>query len=577
MSQIIYQGRSDKYLCIILHYINQEYYNEDTSLALAHWLIEGKYNLSRRFSINEVNVLINNMKVYNINNKDITIYGQHYQLHSDIILITSEPSIINIVSNLFSDLPYNDIIPSNYTTTINSKSVSFNNIELCLSFCVNRNAVFRSSIVKKETNIDIGAREILKELTKISRQNDKKVLRIGATIKNAQAYLNDRLGYNYSPRNIKPNIQISIEDNYISALEDTKTKWVSLIDTNGVQNEIIRPKNILKQKIYSDYIGNTLVISDNKKSYYLLKEQLRNFLVDNHFHLIVINQYNITNINNSYNYYSSQSFLLFNSPIIGDRSNNKILFITIPNKKRLNSFENLYNEYYGDQYNFIHLKVKYNKDNTNKFINLEDAINYSYLYNENGYNHFIIPYDNNDDSIRNCFDLIQELYSPITLERSQYLIDIYINKYLLDNEVNTENDVLNVWFQKSTADATSEHQKLIQSYIDLKNKLLKNYQDMTAYLNNVNLTKKQPIPSLIFDKKSRKLFNKNKHNIYFQEKFYGDIDDIHLINPIQTEELYIRYILNKDNNNYRKSHTKKLKDLYDSKKNILSFKYEKLK
>lgn len=143
--------------------------------------------------------------------------------------------------------------------------------------------------------------------------------------------------------------------------------------------------------------------------------------------------------------------------------------------------------------------------------------------NSSSCTNFLIPYDRTDakDSIKEKLEyLIQFLNDPSLNSdgtKSGRILREYIDTYI-KKPIEGTRDPLKEWFSDCKETAAKDKSNLIKSYLEVKENLLKEKDDLTSIMSNIDLSNLSPIPSIEFVEK--------KANLSKSTNFYLDDESL---------------------------------------------------
>lgn len=193
----------------------------------------------------------------------------------------------------------------------------------------------------------------------------------------------------------------------------------------------------------------------------------------------------------------------------------------------------------------------------------------------------IIPYSENTQEYKEVLKVIQDLYANSfslderTDEKDESFIQL-CRKYvrLLDGNVESnENDILTDWFDSCVKGAKREDEQILSAYIKMKMDLEKEYKELGIYLNNVDFSHCNPVPSVLIDDKMLKNYYKTLH-LKLKNDIIKKIKN-KKIEPIEITRVVFDMLIVSGGNSYMG--TIPLKQLYNPKSNEIVLDYLKMR
>jgi hypothetical protein len=520
MKKVIYSGLNTKCLIFSASVLETQEFNEENAKRTMEWFVQQSID----GYTNAFNELYSNINIIKVESRPITFNGDNlfFNIYTVSYKLPERLSreILNIVQNKsLRSLKFPLDGPITYPMAGWFK-------------CLSGDGSYTGKFVRKEgvEEIDSLQHWFLQQVKNTNRHNHP-VLGIH-TDTNGYVKYSGINTYNYGGLP-QYQIEVAIYDNSADAINDKNGIWIKLVHLSTPGQDYGMAYGIRKCKINAYIEKGVLVISDNVNGISSIKDKIKenDQLLDN-FDIITTNQYSIIGCGNGnilmatscggINYstlrYKTMSFLLMNKDRIVD---------ILPNNRN----------------NYIDGSILYEKNKKNK-LNFRVTVhtNYDMMCAMGDGMTFIIPFEINGDIHFKALDILHQIFSLHHQDDIDRVKDEYFYKILMSGSENLKDDVLMDWFRKCSATAKSDEEQLREAYKNLRDGLVREYQDIEKYLAANNFGDKKPVPSVRVEEEF-KHSPLNKLAFSFDSETIDTINYTRLDKPVLNEFLSIDYMI----------------------------------
>lgn len=529
MKQVIYSGLNTKCIIFNLIYIDENDFDKERACSLFKWYLE-------RNAISESNVgnfMMANANVISAHEETIVFGQETYKKHNCLFIYKLSSSDVRATFSTFT----NRFRDRNIPEVIDNKPAP---MLMSLKVITGTGNSYGLPLVRVDRNRELWL-DWLSTYTERDNINLRPVIAISSNT-NREKYIRDR--YNWYGTEPQIEITVSLHDNLESSINDNRC-WLSTYHITDGKHSIHAAPGAFNHKLTAHVVNNTLIIADNEKGYESIKDHIKDNVI-REYSVINVNQYGIINSKRSVQHITSLD--MGYSDYI--RYPYKLLHLYMIDKNKL-SAPNL-------------KRNTSNLDLTVDFVPRTKKHSFrlqTYITPRNsgdGNNHLVIPYKKDSDIHIKALEFLSTFFT-LNNTRNASVGEDYLTQCFLDN-VPTTGDAMSEWFKECTANATTDEERLRQAYINLKQGLMKEYQEIGIYLAAHNMSNKKPIPSLILGKG---LEHNPTKKISFDRvtRTYSTINYVNLPQPIYVQENRVKYLVKLDG---KKGHILKGNVSYDA-------------
>lgn len=517
MKQVIYSGLNTKCIIFNLVYIDENDFDKERACSLFKWYLE-------RNAISETkvgNFIMANANVIHAYEETI-VFGQGtYKKHNCLFVYKLSATDVRATYSSF----VNRMRDRNIPEVIANKPAP---ILMSLKIITGVGNSYGLPLVRVGQSRELWLSWLLR-YTESDYINLRPVIAISSTT-NREKYIRDR--YEWYDTGPQVEITVSLHDNIESSINDNRY-WLSTYHITDGKHSIHAAPGAFNHKLTAHAINNTLIISDNEKGYESIKDHIDDNILEE-YDIININQYGVlnskrniqrmTNLDMGYNDYMNYPYKALHLYMI---DKNKL---AAPILKRNTSNLDLMVEFMP--------KIAKQKIRLQTYITPRGS--------GDGNNSLIIPYKKDSDIHIKALEFLST-FLTLNNTRNAEVGENYLTQCFLDN-IPTGGDAMSEWFKECTANAATDEERLKKAYANLKQDLMKEYQEIGVYLSAHNMSNKKPIPSLILGKG---LEHNPTKKISFDRmtKTYTRINHVDLPQPISVQETRVKYLVKLDGNN----------------------------
>lgn len=529
MKQVIYSGLNTKCIIFNLIYVDENDFDKERACSLFKWYLE-------RNSMSETNVgnfMMANANVIPAYEETIVLGQETYKKHNCLFIYKLSAADVRATYSTFT----NRFRDRNIPELIADKPAP---MLMSLKVITGTGNSYGLPLVRTD-QVRERWLDWLSRYTELDYINLRPVIAVSSNT-NREKYIKDR--YDWYGTEPQTEITVSLHDNLESSINDNRY-WLSTYHITDGKHSIHVAPGAFNHKLTAHAINNTLIITDNEKGYESIKDHINDNILGE-YSIINVNQYGVLN--------SKRSIQHITSLDMGYSD-----YIRYPYKSL--------HLYMIDKNKLVAPVLKRNTSNlglTVEFIPRTTKHKFrlqTYITPRNsgdGNNSLIIPYKKDSDIHIKALEFLS-IFLTLNNTRNAEVGEDYLVQCFLDN-VPTTGDAMSEWFKECTANAATDEERLKQAYVNLKQGLMKEYQEIGVYLSAHNMSNKKPIPSLILGKG---LEHNPTKKISFDRmtKTYTRINYVDLPQPISVQETRVKYLVKLDGN---KGHILKGEVPYDT-------------
>lgn len=328
-------------------------------------------------------------------------------------------------------------------------------------------------------------------------------------------------------------IEVAIYDNSAEAINEKEGFWIktSHLSTPAQDYGVAPGINKIKFNAYLD--NGTLVVSDNVNGIASIRDKIsENRPLITNTDIILTNQYSLNHNNNGHILAVTMS-----SGINHNVPRTKTVTFLLMNKARIIDVTP------NTRPTSLDGTVTYLKNKKNK-INFRTSMcrQFENMYGIGDGLTFVLPFEVGKETHLEALDILYRYLSVNNNVVSEECKEKYFYSILMPSNAEAKDDILMDWFRKCSATAKSDEEKLREAYQNLKDGLLKEYQDIEKYLAANNFNDKKPVPSIRVEEEfSRSPLNKLAFG--FDTEVIEAINYTRLDRAVQNKFIAIRYMI----------------------------------
>ena len=330
-------------------------------------------------------------------------------------------------------------------------------------------------------------------------------------------------------------IIVKLHKNAAEMLNDKTKLWthgyLTTMDDGGIHTN--RWNAPTKYKAF--YMGNTLIVSDNKNGLNDIMPQLQQVVsLNSDLKLVNVNQYSVFDAKRG----NVTLGMIRGSGRIGESIldlgflvRNQMKDIT-----RTSPSGGMFNGRPGPDAVRIRLKYTLMVQGRGCEYSMETLFAPQLCTQTN--NRLILPYEPEKDLH------IQALDYYLAFARREISIDDFCDQYmtlLTPLTAETDSDVLDQWFTMCSANSNREQEQLLQSYKTLKKRLMIEYKRAGIYLQHNDMKQKAPIPAVKIKGDALSKNIDSKLSVDFMNQEYYDFGRERLKTPIVDRTMIVKY------------------------------------
>ena len=522
MKKVVYTGLNTKCLLITAALVETHPYNEHTAGSTIHWFI--KHSAGEYFGMTSQTVInmLENIHPIFVESRPICIDGNDLFLNSCVISYKMPDRTSRDVLNMFLN-----------RSMRNSRFPAHENIrypQAAVFKCIAGDGTYTSKMIYNES-MDYGDawQDWFTYLGQTANHHTYPVLGINT----------DNIGYNkcvgvqnyYYGSLPQYQIEVAVYDNAAEAINEKNGYWIRTANIICSNQDYGIANGIQRNRLHAIINGKNLIVADNVNGVDSIKEKLLGTCpVRDSLDMIIINQYSLSSHNNGNLLMTS-----INSGVNHNVSKYKTLSLMLMNKdKILDVSPNNRNN------NLLEGSLHYQKNKKSKMqfrIRLGRSVSGMYGLGD-GWS-FVIPFEKDNSVHTQSMELLKVFFTEGLTEE---LRDKYFYSMLLPENNEHKDDILMDWFKKCSATAKSDDEKLRDAYINLKNGLVKEYQDIEKYLAANNFNNKKPVPAVRLEEEFTHS-PLNKLSFDFATEVITDINYTRLDQAVQNKYLKLKYMI----------------------------------
>ena len=521
MKKVVYTGLNTKCLLITAALVETHPYNEHTAGSAIHWFI--KHSAGEYFGMGHQTVInmLENIRPIHVESRPVCLDGNDLYLNSCVISYKMPDRTSRDVLNMFLNRSMrNSRFPAN--DMVYPKAAVFK--------CVAGDGTYTSKMIYNE-GMDYGEawQDWFTYLGQTCNKHTYPVLGINT----------DSVGYNkcvgvqnyYYGSLPQYQIEVAVYDNAAAAINEKDGYWIRTANIIGSNQDYGIANGIQKNRLSAIINGQNLIVSDNVNGLNSIKEKLLETCpVRDNLDMIIINQYSLSSHNNGNLLMTS-----INSGVNHGVSKYKTLTLLLMNKdKILDVSPNNRNN------NLLEGSLHYQKNKKTKMqFRICVGRSVSGMYGLGDGWSFVIPFEKDNSIHTQSMELLKVFFTD---GLSEGLRDKYFYTMLLPENNTHKDDVLMDWFKKCSATAKSDEEKLKDAYNNLRDGLVKEYQDIEKYLAANNFNDKKPVPAIKLEAEFEHS-PLNKLSFDFAVEVITDINYTRLDQAVQNKYITLKYMV----------------------------------
>lgn len=330
-------------------------------------------------------------------------------------------------------------------------------------------------------------------------------------------------------------ITVKLHKNAADMLNDKTKLWthgyLTTMDDGGIHTN----RWNIPTKYKAFYMGNTLIVSDNKNALNDIMPQLQQVVsLNSDLKLVNVNQYSVFDPK-----HGNMSLGMIRA---GGRIGESVLdlgFLARNQMKdisRISPGGGMFNGRPGPD--AVRIKLKYTAMAQGRGFDFAMETLFAPQLCTQTNNRLILPYEPENDLH------IQALNYYLAFARREISADDFCSQYmalLTPLTAETDNDVLDQWFTMCSANSNREQEQLLQSYKMLKKRLMIEYKRAGIYLQHNDIKQKAPIPAVRIKGDALSKSIDTKLSVDFMNKEYYEFGRERLNAPIVDRTMIVKY------------------------------------
>lgn len=522
MKKVVYTGLNTKCLLMSAALVETHPYNEGTAQATIKWFI--KHSAGEYFGMANATVInmLSNINPIFIESRPVCVDGRDLYLNSYVVSYKMPERTSRDVLNMFLNRSMRNAKFTAEEGIVYPKAAMFK--------CIGGDGTYTSKMIySDDMDFREGWQDWFTYLGQTHNRHTYPVLGINT----------DGIGYNkcvgvqnyYYGSLPQYQIEVAVYDNAADAINEKEGYWIRTSNITNFNQDYGVANGISRSKFNAIINGGNLIISDNINGLNSIKEQLlRGCNVVDTLDVITVNQYSLSSHNNgnllmvSHNSGINHNVPRYKTLTLMLMNRDKILDVS-PNNRNNNNLEG---------------SIHYQKNKKSKMqFRIMVARNTTNMYGMGDGWSYIIPFEKDGSVHTQAMELLRAFFVDGLAEEMR---DRYFYTILLPENNEHKDDVLMDWFRKCSATAKSDEEKLKDAYNNLKNGLVKEYQDIEKYLAANNFNDKKPVPAIKLEEEFERS-PLNKLSFDFATEVITDINYTRLDQAVQNKYITLKYMV----------------------------------
>lgn len=524
MKQIIYSGLNSKCFILTASMVEDHPFDRQNSRQVIKWFITQTFGNFMSMRSELYNEIENNLIPMPAESRPITFDGQNYFLNTCVVAYKLPDRASRDIAQMLGNRSFRDRkFPS--TGDVRMPKVALFKAITGEGYYTSK-LMIRDDVTNGNTWDDYFCHQAMAD-----NRFTHKVLGISTDAAGYTKFNGLNSCYYGSLPQFK--IEVAIYDNDAAAINDEDVYWIRTTHLSTVNSDYGAAYGLGKTRYHAFVMGSTIIISDNVNG----TKSIQGAIIDNreyirHFDMVTINQYSLTNRNNGNIIMSSGS-----NGVNHSTPRTKTLNLLLMNRDKIRDIRPNTRNHTLDA-SVLYIKSK--SQHIGYRIHVERFFENLYGIGE-GYT-YVIPFAKGEDIHIEAVKLLTDFMNADNDTKMAFYKDKYFFQLLTKDEGAHGPDVLMEWFKRCSATAKSDAEKLKDAYQNLREGLVKEYQDIEKYLAANNISDKKPVPAVRLEEEFEHSPLK-KVSFDFGTETITSINYTQLDKPVSTKFILMNYMI----------------------------------